>query len=94
MRVVDFQTFQHLGGYSGSSDHCPVWCKIVRNSQEYIQYLDEQKDFVKGLDVFTIEQDDAIDLETTVLWKHPFIEMRFRDVPTQCFLDTGCAFTI
>jgi hypothetical protein len=34
LQVVAFETLQALGGFTGGSDHCPVWCRMEQPRHE------------------------------------------------------------
>src|SRR3954467_9325636 len=36
LRVVGFETLQAFGGFTGASDHCPLWCRLESQAEEVI----------------------------------------------------------
>src|SRR5579872_2205458 len=80
LRVAAFETLSRLGGVSGSSDHCPLWCELSRVPAETGE-------------VFQV-QDAKGDVEEVRLGKPPFCDMYLSGSKEACLLDTGSAWTI
>ena len=87
--IKDFRTLQEFGGYKGSSDHCPIFCQLVRNAIS----LDKTKE-VSQLDTVEIYNISTGVLSRTAFRNQPICTMLIQNQRVDCLFDSGSCFSI
>ena len=83
--MKEYKTFAQYGGFSGASDHCPVWCRLQNKETE------EQ---TIGQSIFRIYDCETGEFKTASFRNHPMCELYVSGFLEKCLIDTGSGLTI